>query len=64
MLGCDVKRQPRISKFLKVIVLPVFILRLVQRHSRSQETDFDVFTVVMPSGLHWDFVDVAKTTEV
>jgi hypothetical protein len=42
----------------------VFILRLVQRHSRSQETDFDIFTVVVPFGLQWDFVDVAKSTEV
>jgi hypothetical protein len=58
------KRQLRVSKFLEVIVLPGFILRLVQRHSRSQETDFDIFTVVVPSGLQWDFVDVAKTAEV
>jgi len=59
MLGCDLKETASRSKFLDVIVL-----RLVQRHSRSQETDFDIFTVVVPACLQWDFVDVAKTTEV
>ena len=58
MLGCGLKQTAARFKFLRSNCLPVFSLRLVQRHSRSQETDFDIFTVVVPSGGAWGGVVV------